>query len=133
MRTRCCRKFYTSSQRVGTTCHTSKKNFIKMKQILQKIEILNNAINQNHFDKTDTERILLKSSKLPEEVGEFYSELLISLGFTRDGKDGNREELEKELADVIITSLVIARELNIDIEYIIEKKLEKVISRLMIE
>lgn len=39
-----------------------------MKDILQKIRVLNNFIDQSYADKTDKERILLKSAKLPEEV-----------------------------------------------------------------
>lgn len=78
---------------------------------------------------TKTEKVLFKSAKLPEEVGEFYSELLIHLDFARKEKVGTSEKLKKELADVIITSLVIAEELEIDIFHHIEQKIEKVYER----
>ena len=100
-----------------------------LQNLESRIKILNDFINKSHLNRTETERKLLKASKLPEEVGEFYNELLISLNFTREWKDGDSSWLEKELADVIITSLVIARDLEIDIFPVINAKLQKVFTR----
>ncbi|PID87375.1 hypothetical protein CSB07_01650 [Candidatus Gracilibacteria bacterium] len=102
---------------------------MRIKNLKEKIKIFNEFINKSHKNRTDTERKLLKVSKLPEEVGEFYNEFLISLNFTRDGKTGDKKELEKELADVILTSLVIAEELEIDIFSVMEEKIDVVFER----
>lgn len=101
---------------------------IDIPELQQKLQKINEYINTNHSDKTRNERVLLKAAKLPEEVWEFYNELLISLGFTRKWKEA-QSEVEKELADVIITSLIIAQELEIDIFSHIEQKINTVYTR----
>ncbi|MDA9472953.1 nucleotide pyrophosphohydrolase [Enterococcus sp. 5H] len=43
---------------------------------------------------------------------------------SEEAKENNQENIEQELADVLIYSLMLASDLGLDIEEIIEKKLE---------
>jgi len=86
-------------------------------------------VNEMHSYRTPEERLLLKSMKISEEVGEFYNELLGHVWFTRAGKEHSYDELEKECADVILSTLLVATELGIDIEKVLEKKLKIIFER----
>jgi NTP pyrophosphatase (non-canonical NTP hydrolase) len=99
------------------------------KELLDKIKKINNYINNSHEWISETERLLLKTMKLTEEVWELYSEILINLNFTRKWKVWNNENLKMELADVIITTLVIAADFWIDIEEQIWKKIDIIYDR----
>lgn len=70
---------------------------------------------------------------LAEEVGEFIKESRIELGLSRKksqiAKDLARQNMNEELADVVITALVAARIFNIDIENEINRKLERISDR----
>jgi NTP pyrophosphatase (non-canonical NTP hydrolase) len=65
--------------------------------------------------------ILAKAVKLSEEVWELNSEVLKKLYNGR--KIFLQEDLELEFADVIITTLLLAKSLNVDINDSLNKKL----------
>lgn len=103
--------------------------YMNFADIKRKISIFNQMINKNHENRTETERLLLKSLKISEEVWEFHNEILWHVGFSRVWKEHSRDELEKECADVILSTLLVADDLWIDIEKVLEKKLEIVFER----
>ncbi len=71
--------------------------------------------------------------KITEEVWEFYNELLWHVWFTRDWKKHSRDELEKECADVILSTLLVAADLWIDIEKQLGEKMDIVFDRFNLE
>lgn len=101
-------------------------NFADLKR---KISIFNQFVNKNHVSRTENERLLLKSMKIWEEVWEFYNEVLWHVWFTRAWKNHSRDELEKECADVILSTLLVADDLWIDMEKVLEDKLKIVFER----
>lgn len=103
------------------------------KNILEKIKIFNDFVNKNHENKTKNERLLLKSLKISEEVWEFHNEILGHLWFTRAWKKHSRDDLEKECSDVILSTLLVACDLWIDIEKILDDKLKIVFDRYNLE
>lgn len=64
---------------------------------------------------------------LAEEVGEFVGAYRRVVGMAR--RTGSWEDVESELADVIITAYVTAAQLNIDIDAAIERKLSVIFTR----
>lgn len=64
---------------------------------------------------------------LAEEVGEFVGAYRRWAGMAR--RQGFQEDVEAELADVVITSFVAAEELDIDLEQAVARKLEKIFAR----
>ncbi len=98
--------------------------------ILEKVKKLNNYIDSHHQNRTENEKLLLKAAKLPEEVWELYNEILLSLNFSRDWKESfSKENLEIELADIILSTFVLWDTLWVDIESALIKKLDIVYNR----
>ncbi|MBV9349593.1 MAG: MazG-like family protein, partial [Patescibacteria group bacterium] len=66
---------------------------------------------------SDRERVLARMVKLMEEVGELSDEVLGGLGHQRQIKLDNRKNdgLEEEVADVVITVLLLARSLGVNV------------------
>ncbi len=82
-------------------------------------------------DSSQKERILARTVKLSEELGELCNEVLAS------NKDQRKEKLDthdknnllNEFADVIITTLLLAKSMNVDIEEALIKKIDKINDR----
>jgi len=79
----------------------------------------------------EEKRILARTVKLTEEMGELCDEVLAYNSMQRKDKlekivDGN---LAEEFADVIITSLLLANVMNVDIKEALETKMEKIDKR----
>lgn len=93
------------------------------KELLDNIDIIRQNLKKFHnLDDTSNEMILAKAVKLSEEVWELNSEVLKSLYKGR--KTFVQEDLELEFADVIITTLLLAKSLNFDINKSLNKKLD---------
>jgi len=77
---------------------------------------------------TERERILACTVKISEEFGELCDEVLSSLGDQRKGKMENHDPdgLSDEFADVIITTFLLAKLMNVDIPKALSKKIEKI-------
>jgi len=80
---------------------------------------------------SDRERVLARTVKLMEEVGELSDEILGSLGHQRQSKldARNPENLSEEFADVIITAFLVAKSLDVDMPAALEKKMAKIRER----
>lgn len=81
---------------------------------------------------TDPEkRIFGRTIKLVEEVGELCSEILAHKSLQRKDKlaKHDKENLPGEFADVIITTLLVAKSMNIDVPKALEEKTKKINKR----
>lgn len=103
-----------------------------IKELLQFIDIEDERIIKRSKNFSDQEkRILARTVKLNEEVGELCNEVL---GFI---KAQRREKLEQfdnsslsgEFADVIITTLLLAKSMDIDVKKALEEKIKKIDDR----
>ena len=76
-------------------------------------------------------RVLARTVKLTEELGELASEVLAHYCLQRKQKLAKRckDDLPEEFADVIITALLLAKAIDINIESALEKKMKKVNGR----
>ncbi len=88
-------------------------------------------IDEYHKGRDDKERLMASALKIGEELGELYNELLAHKGYQRKSKleKLDKEEIEKEIADVIITTFILARKLEINIEDALKLKLDKLKQR----
>lgn len=68
-------------------------------------------------------------AKLMEEMGELSEAILKSDNLQRADKEKIMGDINHEIADVILCSLVLARELGVDAEKAILEKMEKIKSR----
>jgi NTP pyrophosphatase (non-canonical NTP hydrolase) len=104
---------------------------MELKELLKFVEIEDKRL-QKHYGYLDQEkRVLARTVKLSEEVGELSNEVLAKLSFQRDKKLENlqEEKLAEEFADVIITALILANSMAVDIAKALERKIDKVNKR----
>lgn len=105
---------------------------MELKDLLKFIEIEDERLKKYYGGYDDQEkRILTRTVKLTEEFGELCNEVLARKSLQRKQKldNHNKENLPEEFADVIITALLLAKAMNVDIEKAIEKKIKKVNKR----
>jgi len=105
---------------------------MELKELLKFIEIEDERLKKYYGSYTDQEkRILARAVKLTEELGELSEEVLFYNSFQRKQKseNHNEENLPEEFADIIITTLLLAKAMNVDIEKALEKKINKINKR----
>jgi NTP pyrophosphatase (non-canonical NTP hydrolase) len=105
---------------------------MELKDLLKFIKIEDERLKRYYGSYDDQEkRILARTVKLTEELGELCDEVLAHNSLQRKQKLDNhdKENLPEEFADVIITALLLAKAMNVDIEKALEKKVEKVNKR----
>ena len=100
-------------------------------ELLQFIDLESERLNSRFPTLQGRERILARAVKLNEEVGELCSEVLASSGDQRKEKLANHNEqtLQAEFADVVITTLLLAKSMNVDIQKALEVKIEAINKR----
>ncbi len=81
--------------------------------------------------KDEEKRILARAVKLTEELGELCDEVLAFNSFQRKDKLVKRDadNLPEEFADVVITTLLLAEVMGVDIEKALKVKIEKINKR----
>ncbi|MBU1204747.1 MAG: hypothetical protein KKA61_03385 [Nanoarchaeota archaeon] len=104
---------------------------MELKDLLKFIEIENKRL-RTYYHNTDEDKIILAQTvKLTEELGELCSEVLAHKSLQRKQKLENhdKENIQEEFADVIITALLLAKTMNVDIEKALENKVKKINKR----
>lgn len=80
-----------------------------------------------HGPQGDPDPVLGQALNVVEEAGEFIAEYRRVRGFAR--RPGDREEMLSELADVVISSMIMFERLDASAEEIITAKLKKIVTR----
>jgi len=105
---------------------------MKFNKLLKFIEIEDKRLKKYYGSYSDQEkRILSRTVKLTEELGELCDEVLAYNSIQRKKKldSHDKKNLPEEFADVIITTLLLAKAMDVDIEKAIEKKVDIVNKR----
>lgn len=105
---------------------------MELKELLKFVEIEDERLKKYYGGYSNQEkRILARTVKLTEELGELCNEVLAHNSLQRKHKLNNHSKgnLPEEFADVIITTLLLAKALNVDIKKALEKKIEKINKR----
>lgn len=77
----------------------------------------------------DKEKLILSSTvKLAEELGELCDEVMTFTGRQRKEKLSEREgnNLPAEFADVVLAVFMLAKDMNVNIDEALEKKIEEI-------
>ena len=82
-----------------------------------------NTYFKNQDKKTEAFAIMLKIS---EESGELAREVLRSFGYANQERLNEPSQLDNELADVLINTILLARCLDIDVPHILERRMEMI-------
>mgnify|MGYP001564864256 CR=1 FL=1 len=105
---------------------------MNLKELLQFIDTEDERLKKYYGSYPDQEkRILARTVKLSEELGELCDEVLSFNAMQRKTKLENHdsENLFEEFADVLITTLLLAKSMNVDIEEALKKKIAKINKR----
>lgn len=100
---------------------------MKIENIEKDIEVIDIHFHTKFNNSSDYERMLTRAVKLNEEVGELCEAVLHENNEQRDDKKGI--DFGGEVADVIISTLMLARMKNIDVWGEVQKKLVKIKER----
>ncbi|MFZ5437472.1 MAG: MazG-like family protein [Patescibacteria group bacterium] len=99
---------------------------LTIKQLVQDYQEVGNFLNTRWPLKDKNQQIFARTMKIVEELGELADEILTSMNLARDTKIANfsRENMEDEFADVLASLILLANELDIDVEQVMKKKLK---------
>ncbi len=81
--------------------------------------------------KDKNELTMAMGFKVVEEIGELFKEILGHKGYQSKSKleKLDKEEIKKEFADVIFTTLILAKRFDVDIEKAIKIKMQEIKKR----
>ena len=105
---------------------------MELKELLEFIDIEDERLKKAYGHYTDQEkRTLARTVKLTEELGELCEEVLLHSSLQRKDKldKHDKENLPEEFADVIFTTLLLAKSMNVNIENACERKIAKINKR----
>jgi len=104
---------------------------MKLEDLLRFIKIENERLRKRYPDTDNEKMILAQTVKINEELGELCDEVLAHTSLQRKEKleSHDKERISEEFADVLITTLLLAETMGIDIERALEKKMEKLNER----
>ncbi len=100
-----------------------------MKKLLKWVEKEKGRLEKNHGKYSDQDKqVFACAIKLGEEFGELCQEILFHSALQRKSKmkKFKKENLSEEFADVLISTLLLAQEMNVDIEKTLENKMKKI-------
>ena len=105
---------------------------MELRDLLRFIEIEDEKLKKRYRSYSNREEVILaRTVKLGEEFGELCEEVLAYNSLQRKQKLDNhdKENLPEEFADVIITTILLAKSMNVSIETALEKKMQKLNQR----
>ena len=88
-------------------------------------------LSKMHHSVNKNQRTLMRTVKLSEEVGELGEKVLHLLGQQRDEKVEKKDlkNIEEEIADVIICAMYLAKNIDVDFDLALERKVKVLESR----
>lgn len=94
-------------------------------QLKNEYQHILNYLNKRWPVENKDQRVFARTMKVVEELGELADAILSSMGLQRESKLEQYEDrhLEEEFADVLGSLILLAEELNIDIESAMTKKI----------
>jgi NTP pyrophosphatase (non-canonical NTP hydrolase) len=99
---------------------------MQITELVAKYQEIADFLNARWPMKDHNQRVFARTMKIVEELGELSDEILTSMNLQRNSKIAkfSRENLEDEFADVLASLILLSCELNIDVEKVIQKKID---------
>ena len=106
-----------------------------IKNLVDEYQHIGKFLNHHWPLKSKSQRGFARTMKIVEELGELADEILTSMNLQRKSKLEAfcQENVEDEFADVMASLLLLAVELDIDVEKVMKKKIEYTRERFEIE
>lgn len=104
---------------------------MELKELLKFIEIENERLKKRYLNLDKEKMILAQTVKINEELGELCNEILKHCSLQRKEKLDNmdKKDIEEEFSDVLITTLLLAKSMDIDTENALKEKISKINKR----
>jgi NTP pyrophosphatase (non-canonical NTP hydrolase) len=104
---------------------------MELSELLRFIEIQDARLNRYYSGLEQEKMVLARTVKLAEELGELCQEVLAHYSLQSRPKldSHDKEKLPEEFADVLITTLLLAKSMNVDVEKALERKIQKINQR----
>lgn len=103
---------------------------MNFKDLISFIKTENKRLGQRFGIRNGEKRIFATLVKISEEGGELSGAVLSYLKFQRKDKiRQTKADVSNEIADVLITTMLLAEQLNIDIKDCLSKKIKKINDR----
>jgi len=96
-----------------------------IKQLTNQYQEISDFLNKKWPLKNKDHRVFARTMKIVEELGELADDILTSMNLQRESKVAkfSRESLEDEFADVLGSLILLAIEMDINVEKAIQKKI----------
>ncbi len=106
-----------------------------IKNLVDEYKFIGEFLNHHWPLKSANQRVFARTMKIVEELGELADEILTSMNLQRKSKLAKftQENVEDEFADVMASLLLLAIELDIDVEKVMKKKIAYTKDRFEIE
>lgn len=97
-----------------------------LQTIINEYKHIGNFLNEQWPLKSGQQRVFARTMKIVEELGELADEILTSMNLQRKSKIAtfSQQNVEDEFADVFASLLLLAIELDIDIEEVMKRKIQ---------
>jgi len=94
--------------------------------LVKEYKDISKCLNKNWPLKSHQQRVFARNMKIVEEMGEMADEILTSMNLQRNSKIAkfSQENVQDEFADVLASLILLAIELDIDVETVIKKKIK---------
>lgn len=94
-------------------------------QLVAEYKKISETLNEKWPLKDSQQRIFARTMKIVEELGELSDEILTSMNLQRNSKIAafSQQNIEDEFADVVASLILLANELEIDVEEVMKRKI----------
>lgn len=97
-----------------------------VQNLVDQYKKISDFLNEKWPLKDHDQRVFARTMKIVEELGELSDEILTSMNLQRDTKieKFSRQNVEDEFADVLGSLILLGIEMDIDIERVIQRKID---------
>jgi len=97
-----------------------------IEELVAEYKKISDFLNERWPLKDHDQRVFARTMKIVEELGELADEILTSMNLQRNVKIEafSRENIEDEFADVFASLILLANEMNLDVEKVMKRKLQ---------
>jgi NTP pyrophosphatase (non-canonical NTP hydrolase) len=96
-----------------------------IQDLVSQYKEISDVLNTKWPLKNNQQRIFARTMKIVEELGELADEILTSMNLQRNSKIAkfSHQNIEDEFADVFASLILLADEMDIDIELVMKRKI----------
>lgn len=97
-----------------------------LQELVAEYKTISTFLNERWPLKSHDQRVFARTMKIVEELGELADEILTSMNLQRNSKIEafTKQNIEDEFADVLASLILLANEMDLDVEKIMKRKLQ---------